>query len=261
MAVVISSVLGMSLLAVVPAFAQEGPQGSQGGGNQGPRGPMMRIWGHRDGGENRFQAQGQGRPEIKGQGGEQNDGNDNEDNNDDAGNNPILNGTLRPLQQFMGQGMERGRGEMMGRSVGGKVTAVSSPNFTLELPRIGDKATTTVNVVTNASTTFLLDKNSASVSDVAVGDYALVAGPYASSTETITALRVNLSTSTPNRGRGPMMGGEGRGFGAGASTTPEQAQNDVTNELVNQYQGSAPADVVRSIIGSVFARFAHFFGR
>src|SRR3989338_2979467 len=42
--VIISSALGMSLLAVAPVFAQ---QGQQQNGNQGPRPGVMRIWGHR----------------------------------------------------------------------------------------------------------------------------------------------------------------------------------------------------------------------
>src|SRR5690349_21671108 len=41
-------------------------------------------------------------------------------------------------------------------SFGGKITAVSSPDFTLEIPALGRLATTTVNVATDASTTFML---------------------------------------------------------------------------------------------------------
>lgn len=137
----ISSLIGLSLLAAAPAFAQ-GPEGrGEGWGpQQGPRGAMQIMM-------QRFER----RP--------------------------------MPMEMF-----------------GGKVTAVSSPNFTLELPAFGRQATTTVTVATNASTTFMLGKQSASIADVAVGDFATVQGRYATSTQTLTALRVNLATSTPSRG-------------------------------------------------------------
>lgn len=84
---------------------------------------------------------------------------------------------------------------------GGKITAVSSPSFTLELPAIGRQATTTITVMTNASTTYRLASTTASWSDVAVGDFAMVSGPFATSTQTLTANRVQLSITAPNRGQ------------------------------------------------------------
>ena len=234
--VIISSVLGMSLLAVAPVFAEQGPQQN---GNQGPRGGMMRIWGHR--GDDRIRAEI--RADIREN--RNTDDNNNENGSEDRGNSTVRGMVDRPLQVLMGMGLVRGRGEMIGRSLGGKVTAVSAPNFTLELPRMGDTATTSVNVVTNASTTFLLGKNSASMSDVAVGGFALVAGPFASSTNTITALRVNISTSTPARGQEVRM----------------EVREAVTERLDDRFGTSTPRGLVRNIVNSVFQGFARFFGR
>ena len=233
--VIISSALGMSLLAVAPVFAQQGPQQN---GNQGPRPGVMRIWGHR--GDDQI------RPQIREDIRERENRNDSDNDGDERSGKPLLPGMVdRPLQVLVGMGLVQGRGEMIGRSVGGKVTAVSSPNFTLELPRVGDKATTTVTVTTNASTTFLLGKNSASISDVAVGGFALVAGPFASSTQTITALRVNLSTSTPPRGQEVRI----------------EVREAVAERLENRFGTSAPRGFVREVVDSVFQGFARFFGR
>ncbi|OGG54587.1 hypothetical protein A3C20_01880 [Candidatus Kaiserbacteria bacterium RIFCSPHIGHO2_02_FULL_55_25] len=234
--VIISSALGMSLLAVAPVFAQQGPQQD---GNQGPRPGVMRIWGHR--GDDRIRAEI--RADIRA-----NRNTDDSTNRNGSENNgkPLLPGMVdRPLQVLVGMGLVQGKGQMIGRSVGGKVTAVSAPNFTLELPRVGDKATTTVTVTTNASTTFLLGKNSASISDVAVGGFALVAGPFASSTQTITALRVNLSTSTPPRGQEVRI----------------EVREAVAERLENRFGTSAPRGFVREVVDSVFQGFARFFGR
>ena len=234
--VIISSALGMSLLAVAPVFAQQGPQQD---GNQGPRPGVMRIWGHR--GDDRIRAEI--RADIRA-----NRNTDDSTNRNGSENNgkPLLPGMVdRPLQVLVGMGLVQGKGQMIGRSVGGKVTAVSAPNFTLELPRVGDKATTTVTVTTNASTTFLLGKNSASISDVAVGSFALVVGPYASSTQTITALRVNLSTSTSPRGQEIRM----------------EVREAVAERFDDRFGTSTPRGFVRGMMNSIFQGFARFFGR
>ena len=234
--VIISSALGMSLLAVAPVFAQQGPQQD---GNQGPRPGVMRIWGHR--GDDRIRAEI--RADIRA-----NRNTDDSTNRNGSENNgkPLLPGMVdRPLQVLVGMGLVQGKGQMIGRSVGGKVTAVSAPNFTLELPRVGDKATTTVTVATNASTTFLLGKNSASISDVAVGSFALVAGPYASSTQTIEALRVNLSTSTPPRGQEIRI----------------EVREAVAERFEDRFGTTTPRAFVRGVMNSMFQGLARFFGR
>ena len=237
--VIISSALGMSLFAVAPVFAQQGPQQN---GNQGPRPGMMRIWGHRGDDQIRPQIREQIRAEIQAR--ENRDDSDND--GDERSGKPLLPGMVdRPLQVLVGMGLVQGKGQMIGRSVGGKVTAVSAPNFTLELPRVGDKATTTVTVATNASTTFLLGKNSASISDVAVGSFALVAGPYASSTQTIEALRVNLSTSTPPRGQEIRI----------------EVREAVAERFEDRFGTTTPRAFVRGVMNSMFQGLARFFGR
>lgn len=237
--VIISSVVGMSLLAVAPVFAEQGPRQND---NQGPRGGMMRIWGHR--GDDRIRAEI--RAEIREIRESRNtEDSSNENGSEDRGSSTVRGMVDRPLKVLRGMGVVQGRGEMLGRSLGGKVTAVNAPNFTLELPRIGDKATTTVNVVTNASTTFLLGKNSASMSDVAVGNFALVAGPFASSTNTITALRVNLSTSTPVRGQEMRV----------------EVREAVAERLEDKFGTSTRREFVRGVMNSIFQDFARFFGR
>jgi hypothetical protein len=150
-----------------------------------------------------------------------------------------------PMQpENMMQSIMRRGNEMRGLRVeafAGKVTAASSPNFTLELPRIGPRATTTLTVATNASTTFTLGRNAAMFSDVTVGDFAMVMGSYESSTNTLTALRVNLATSTAG-GIRPMMGGENasRWGSVPTSTTPR---------------------AIRGFVGSIMQGIRHFFGR
>jgi len=233
-AVIISSALGMSLLSVAPALAQGNAQGP----NQGPRPGMMRIWGHRGDDQIRVQI----RADIQERGNRVGGENGSED-----GGNSDIRATMmnRTLQQFMGQGLIQGRGEMIGRSVGGKVTAVSASNFRLEIPAMPRQGTTTVNVVTNASTTFLLGKNSASISDVAVGSFALVAGPFASSTQTITALRVNLSTSTPPRGQEIRI----------------EVREAVAERFEDRFGTTTPRAFVRGVMNSMFQGLARFFGR
>ncbi|MFA7309822.1 MAG: hypothetical protein WC050_02855 [Candidatus Paceibacterota bacterium] len=227
------SITAVSFLMVAPALAQVGPQG--------PGGMPMRIWGHRAEQKGEVQERVEARENV----------------NDDQG------GIMGRVQQFMGQGILKGKGEMVGRAIGGKVSAVSGSSFSLEVPRMRDNATTTLTVNTTASTTFMLGKNPASLSDVAVGNFAMVFGPVSTSTQTITAVRVNLATSTPGIGPKPMMGkdGEGREWGVGASTTPEQVQADIAARMTEQFSGRAEPSLIRNIVNSVFSNFRHFFGR
>jgi hypothetical protein len=188
---IISSMLGLSLLAAAPALAQEkgrGPWQIPRPGNEAsttPRGAMQMLLEH-------------------------------------MGMRPALR-----------------------ESFGGKVTAVSAPDFSLEIPALGRLSTTTINVVTDASTTFRVGTSTGSIGDVAIGDYALVEGRYATSTQTLTALRVNVTASAPNRGQ------EVRAI-----------VHDVISQRVNEeLSTTTPPRHIRSILGNILQGIFGFFHR
>lgn len=83
--------------------------------------------------------------------------------------------------------------------LGGKVSAVSGSAFTIELPAMRDRATSTATIMTNASTTYKMKgSDTATLSDIAAGSFVQVKGLLTStSTMTITAIRVDIASGTP----------------------------------------------------------------
>lgn len=114
------------------------------------------------------------------------------------------------LQRIIQQGQEHRNGNNQNNpedrpmppavSFGGTVSSVSSPNFSLEIPAVRERATTTITVVTSASTTFLFGREGGSFDNVSIGSFVVAAGAYATSTQTLTARRVDIASSTVPRG-------------------------------------------------------------
>lgn len=145
---------------------------------------------------------------------------------------------------------------------GGKVTAVNAPSFTLELPAVDGRAMTTMTVVTNASTTFMLAKATASLADVAVGQYAMVMGRFSTSTQTIVAARVGLSTTAPDGKLRATIEEKRPLMRMGTSTAPGFAiREQVMQRVIGQFSTSTTPDVLREIINSVFSNFTRLLGR
>lgn len=76
----------------------------------------------------------------------------------------------------------------------GNVTAVNGSSFTIEDRGHKGMATTTYTVMTDSATTFKKAGQSATLSDVTVGQFVMVAGAKNSSNNAITADGVNVVT-------------------------------------------------------------------
>ncbi len=152
----------------------------------------------------------------------------------------IGRGMGRPFELLFGKGRP-----MIMQMMGGKVLSVSAPNFTLELPALGAHATSTVTVATNASTTFALGKNSATFADIAAGQFAMVRGSFATSTQTLTAMRVELATTTPNRGE----------------MTREVVHNAIEERFNERLSSSTPPREFRGFIGGILQGLRDLFRR
>lgn len=82
-----------------------------------------------------------------------------------------------------------------GTHAGGKVTSISDLTITVTGPD-----DTTKDIVTTSDTTFTLDDESASLSDIAVGQFIMAEG--ATDDDVFTATSVKASTSQPQHGPG-----------------------------------------------------------
>lgn len=86
----------------------------------------------------------------------------------------------------------------------GNVVAVDGDRLTIVDKGHRDNATTTYNVITGGTTTFKKAGKSATLADVTVGQFVMVAGAKNSSNDTITATRVNVVTKPEwGEGKGP----------------------------------------------------------
>lgn len=89
----------------------------------------------------------------------------------------------------------------------GNVVAVDGDRFTIVDKGHRDNATTTYNVITGGTTIFKKAGESATLADVTVGQFVMVAGAKNSSNDTITATKVNVVTKPGwGEGKGPRGG-------------------------------------------------------
>ncbi len=87
--------------------------------------------------------------------------------------------------------------KVMGRSVPGMVTSISTNAFTMTLPGGGDRASTSVVVSFSSSTKFMQGSTTATVSAITVGSRVEVFGKTSVSAKTITAERVIVLPTRP----------------------------------------------------------------
>lgn len=167
--------------------------------------------------------------------------------------------TVRP------QPAERPEGRVV--SLGGKVASVGSESFSLEIPSNRERATTTITVVTMDSTEFKIGREDGSFSDVSIGSFAVATGAYATSTQTLTARKVDIASSTPPRGlevreevHDRIEARLGDGFFARifASTTPSE---NIRGFFLRADTSIDTGENQSGFIRSVFQRFSRLFGR
>ncbi len=78
----------------------------------------------------------------------------------------------------------------------GVVSALTSTGFTVNVTNMKTKATSSVDVVTNATTTYKKDGLSATATDVLVGQKVIVSGTLDKTTNILTAKTVKIITKT-----------------------------------------------------------------
>lgn len=153
---------------------------------------------------------------------------------------PALRGAMgsTTIQGKMGSSTEKMKPDM-GRAFPGIVTSVSADHFLMASRGMGANATTTFTVNVGSTTQYLHGTSTSAYSLIKVGTKVEVMGKLATSTNTITAARINFGVGNVGK-----MGPGGPHASTTASTTmPEHPGkgNGLLNKLMKFFKFGPPA--------------------